>query len=106
MTKFMCICVGGDVPDEKREQNNQEWAAFMASVDETGKMVDGAPFGPSKTLTAPDTARDFDWATDSDTSGYWIVEVETIDEAIALAKDAPHFKYGGTIEVRELISMR
>jgi hypothetical protein len=37
--------------------------------------------------------------------GYYIVSADTYDGAIDLARDCPHFEYGGTIEVREVDSM-
>jgi hypothetical protein len=37
--------------------------------------------------------------------GYYIVRAEDYDRAIDLARDCPHFDYGGTIEVRELDDM-
>jgi hypothetical protein len=37
--------------------------------------------------------------------GYYIVETADYDGAIALARNCPHFDYGGTIEVRQVDTM-
>jgi hypothetical protein len=37
--------------------------------------------------------------------GYYIVAAENYDKAIDLARDCPHFEYGGTLEVREIDTM-
>lgn len=37
--------------------------------------------------------------------GYYIVSAADYDKAIDLARDCPHFEYGGTIEVREIDTM-
>ena len=37
--------------------------------------------------------------------GYYIVAAESYDRAVDLARDCPHFEYGGTIEVREIDTM-
>ena len=34
------------------------------------------------------------------TTGYFIIEAATAEEALAVAKDNPHLKYGGTIELK------
>ena len=37
--------------------------------------------------------------------GYYILTAPGYDKAVDLARDCPHFDYGGTIEVREIDSM-
>jgi hypothetical protein len=37
--------------------------------------------------------------------GYYIVAAGNYDNAVELARDCPHFQYGGTIEVREIDPM-
>ena len=36
------------------------------------------------------------------TSGYFIIETESYDEAVNIALTCPHIKYGGYIEIREI----
>ena len=37
-------------------------------------------------------------------TGYFILEAENMEEAVLLSKTAPHLKYGGRIEVREIVN--
>ena len=37
--------------------------------------------------------------------GYYIVAASNYEKAVELARDCPHFQYGGTIEVREIDPM-
>jgi hypothetical protein len=37
--------------------------------------------------------------------GYYVVEADSYDRAMDLARDCPHLEYGGTIEVREVDNM-
>ena len=37
--------------------------------------------------------------------GYYVVEAESYDRAMDLARDCPHLEYGGTIEVRQVDNM-
>ena len=101
----MFLCVGAEIPESKREENRLEWRTFMEKMMNTNKMLDGAPFGKSKTVTNPGIAREFDWTLDSDSSGYWIMELTGMDEAVDFLTDCPQFFYGGTVEIRQLIEM-
>ena len=38
--------------------------------------------------------------------GYYIVAADNYDRAVELARDCPHFEYGGTIEVRQIDTVR
>ena len=37
--------------------------------------------------------------------GYYIISASDYEKAVELARDCPHFQYGGTIEVREIDPM-
>ena len=34
--------------------------------------------------------------------GYYMIEADTYDKAVELARDCPQLEYGGTIEVRQV----
>ena len=38
-------------------------------------------------------------------SGYYIIDVDSMDEALLIAKDCPFLDIGGSIEVSEIIQM-
>ena len=105
MAKYALLFVGGRVPDERREQNEDDWMAWMAKLAEAGVLVDGAAFGGGKVLNPVEGVRPFVWEKSSKAAGYCVVRVENLDEAVKLAKDCPHLlpEYGrGSVEVREI----
>ena len=58
--------------------------AFVSGKN--GKFVTDGPFAESKEAVG----------------GYFVVDVETLDEAIAIAQSSPGLAYGGSIEVRPI----
>lgn len=58
--------------------------AFVSGKN--GKFVTDGPFAESKEAIG----------------GYLVVDVETLDEAIAIAQSSPGLAYGGSIEVRPI----
>jgi hypothetical protein len=67
-------------------------------TDESGKVMRGkapgvrvtdGPYSETKEIFA----------------GYYLVEAESYDRAMDLARDCPHLEYGGTIEVRQVDEM-
>ncbi len=57
--------------------------------DEAGRWLD--PAG-KLTVSAPD----------EHVSGYFVIRASDYDSAVAIARESPHLKYGGTIEVRAI----
>jgi hypothetical protein len=105
MAQFALLFVGGTVLDDKREQNKEDWMAWMAKLAEAKALVSGAPFGKSKIVNSRDGVKAFDWDTSSKVSGYCIVEASTIEDAVRFAKDCPQTfsDYGsGSVEVRSI----
>jgi hypothetical protein len=108
MAKYFYLCTGADTPEELREQINADWMDYMGKLAATGKLLDGAPFGPEgKTITANGSVSEFQWGREngSDSGGYWIMEAANIDEAIAVTAGCPQFKARGNVEVREIFEM-
>jgi len=101
-TSFLLLVRGeepqGAVQGEALVQEYQAWAASLASdgrlvganklMDEPGRWVSGA------------AARDP--RTQSDVSGYFVVNAASYGEAIEIARSSPHIRYGGTFEIREI----
>ena len=60
------------------------------------------PFGPSKTILQDGSV--VDGATDP-AAGFTVLQAESMEAAIALAKPCPHISAGGSIEVVEGLNM-
>ncbi len=77
------------------------WKAWSAGLG--AAVVDpGLPVGPSKTITATDVVDD---GGSNPVSGITIIQAETMDEAIVMAKGCPHLSGSGTIEIAEAMDM-
>lgn len=78
-----------------------KWQAWSASLGDA--MVDpGMPVGASKTVSAEGIADD---GGSNPLSGVTIVQADTMEEALDMAKSCPHVELGGTIEVAQAMDM-
>lgn len=103
MPKFLLIYHGK--PDiqspEDGAKHMQAWKAWSAGMGDA--VVDpGLPVGASKTITA-DGVEDHGGANPA--SGMTVLQANSMDEAIALAKDCPHLSGTGTIEIAEALDL-
>lgn len=103
MPKFLLIYHGK--PDlQSREdgaKHMQAWKAWNLGMG--AAVVDpGLPVGPSKTITATGVE---DHGGSNPASGITILQAETMEDAITLAKDCPHLSGTGTIEIAEAMDL-
>jgi hypothetical protein len=77
------------------------WKAWSAGISEA--VVDpGLPVGLSKTITANGVE---DNGGANPASGMTVLQANSMDEAIALAKGCPHLSGTGTIEIAEALDL-
>ena len=89
----------GDTP-EAQQKTMDAWMAWFASLG--ADIVDqGAPFGPSATITANGYAE----GGASSLTGYTIIGAESLAAAGEKAQGCPVLTSGGTIEVYEAMPM-
>ena len=103
MPKYLLIYHGK--PDiQSPEDGVRHMAAWKAWSSGLGAAVvdPGLPVGPSKTIT-PNGVED--GGGPNPASGMTVLQANTIDDAIALAKDCPHLSGTGTIEIAEAMEM-
>jgi hypothetical protein len=102
MTKYVIAYHGGrkfETPQDGAAYMAR-WKSWMGSVGEA--MVDpGMPLGAGKLIDAAGvTDRGADLLT-----GFSIVTAESLEAAVALARQCPHLDHG-TIEVAEIMEMK
>jgi hypothetical protein len=103
MPKFLLIYHGK--PDlQSREDGARHMAAWKAwSAGMGAAVVDpGLPVGPSKTITQNGVE---DNGGPNPVSGMTVLQAETMEDAIALAKGCPHLSGTGTIEIAEAMEL-
>lgn len=110
MEKFMLIFEGGmpGTPSpEEMQASMAKWMAWIGKLSEAGKYVSGEPLMPSgKVLTAVNTVTDGPYAEGKEIiGGYFIINADSYDEAIALCSDYPDFDQGGKIHVRQIMKI-
>lgn len=76
----------------------EEYSEWMESTMEKGVKIDGQELAVNAVKVS---SRGTDVPDGSDrVTGYFILEANSMDEAVAVARANPHIKYGGTIEVK------
>lgn len=102
MAKFIFAYHGGKAPESPEEgaEVMAKWNAWLGGLGDA--VVDGGnPAGPSKTVSASGVSDD---GGANPISGYSLVQADSIDQAIEMAKGCPIMDHG-TVEVAEAMDM-
>ena len=102
MAKFLLNYHGGKLGESPAEQAKimEAWNTWFGQLGSA--LVDGGnPVGATKTVTAHGVS---DGATGAST-GYSIIEVNSIDEAVKASQMCPVLTGGGTVEVGQLLEI-
>ncbi len=86
------------VPAEPKEMF-YEYKNWMESTFERGVKITGQELKDEAVLVNQDGQSEV--KNHERTTGYFILEAKTLGEAIKVAQENPHIKYGGTIEVKQ-----
>ncbi|MDQ1087139.1 YciI family protein [Siphonobacter sp. SORGH_AS_1065] len=110
MKEFALIFRLNDIADFKPSpEQMQERMNWLASIAAQNKLVDKGntllPLpGSAKVVRADHVVTDGPYTEIKEfISGYIVLKAETIDEAVAISKENPIFKIGGSIEIREVL---
>jgi hypothetical protein len=79
----------------------EEYAAWMENTFARGVKITGQELVNEAVLVRqgePNESQDGE--TEIRTTGYFILEASSLEEAIAVAEENPHVKYGGIVEVK------
>ena len=102
MPKFIFAYHGGKMPETEEEGARvmQAWQDWYATLG--GAVADGgAPCGPSKTVSSGGVADD---GGANPLSGYTLVNADSMEAAVEMAKGCPILEHG-TVEVAEALPM-
>lgn len=103
MAQYIIVYIGGNQPASE-EEGKQHMARYKAWLEGLGDAVlsPATPFGNTRTIGADRSVAE---GSSAGISGYTTVQAESIDAAVAIARDCPFLDLGGTLEVAELMSM-
>jgi hypothetical protein len=103
MPQYIIVYLGGDQPSSPEEGQQHfsrymEWLSSLgdSAVSPANPLKDTSTVNPDGSVTAGGT---------STMSGYTIVEADSIEAALSMAKACPFLEIGGSLEVSELVEM-
>ena len=103
MPQYIITYLGGDQPSspEEGQQHFVKYKEWLSSLGDSA-VSPANPFKNTSTVNSDGTV--FSGSTTS-MSGYTIIEADSIDTALEIAKACPFLDIGGSLEVSELMQM-
>lgn len=109
MASFMFLIKGGDpdseVSAEEMQQIIQKYVDWSNKLQEKGKLQAGEKLADGGRILSGKGGQVVDGPfteTKETIGGYFQVEAESYDEAVAMARECPVFERNGTVEVRQI----
>src|SRR3977135_3081850 len=103
VAKFLFLMIGlsgqPNAGDAQTEAYKQKWGAYMASLAQRGALEAGAPLDQTAKAVSSRSVSDAPLSA-PDVYGYMVVNTDSLDDAIAIARQAPHMALGGSNPVR------
>ena len=103
MPQYVIVYLGGDQPSSP-EEGKQHLSTYMDWLSSLGDSAvsPANPLKDTSTVNADGTVTSGGTTT---MSGYTIIEVESMETALSIAKACPFLDIGGSLEVSELMQM-
>ena len=103
MTQYIIVYIGGDKPSSP-EEGRQHFSKYMdwlsslgnAAVSPANPLKDTHTVNPDGTVTG---------GGKTTMSGYTIIEADSLESALSIAKGCPFLDINGSLEVSELVEM-
>jgi len=107
-SQYMLIFRGNDwhkgLSPEQMQKIASDWMAWFKRLADQGKAIAGNPLEPKGKLVSGKNGRvvaDGPFAESKEAiGGYFLLQVKSFDEALAIAKDCPGLPHGAVVEVR------
>ncbi|HEX9096847.1 MAG TPA: hypothetical protein VF990_12190 [Candidatus Dormibacteraeota bacterium] len=108
MAKFLFLMLGlpgqPDAGDEQTQAYSRKWGTYMGSLAQRGALESGAPLQAIAKTVSSASVSGAELGT-PDVYGYMVVNADSLDDAIAIAREAPHMALGGATIVRPCIEL-
>lgn len=101
MAQYVFVYLGGDQPANPQEaqQHFEKYAQWLTSLGES-VVVPTIPLKDTHTIGANGS---IGRGGSSAMSGFSIVQADSMDEALTMAKECPFLEIGGSLEVSEMM---
>lgn len=103
MSQYIITYLGGDRPSSP-EEGKEHMSKYMDWLSSLGDSA-VSPANPLKDTNTVNSDGSVTPGGKTTMSGYTIVEVDSMDAALSIAKTCPFLDIGGTLEVSELMKM-
>ena len=103
MPKFMLTYLGGDQPSSP-EEGQKHFAKYKEWLGSLGDAI-VSPANPLKGTCIVDPNGNVSQGGQTNMSGFTVVEADTIEAVLDMAKSCPFLEINGTLEVSEMIEM-
>ncbi len=103
MSQYIIVYLGGDQPSSP-EEGKRHMSKYMDWLSSLGDSA-VSPANPLKNTSTVNSDGTVTTGGTTTMSGYTVIEVDSFDEALSVAKECPFLDIGGSLEVSELIKM-
>ncbi|MBT8433043.1 MAG: YciI family protein [Gammaproteobacteria bacterium] len=103
MTQYLIVYLGGDQPSSP-EEGRQHFSKYMEWLSSLGDSAI-SPANPLKNTSTINTDGTVTTGGATKMSGYTIIEADSMEAALTIAKACPFLEIGGSLEVSELAEM-
>ena len=103
MPQYMITYLGGDKPSnpEEGKKNMSKYMDWLASLGDSAV----SPANPLKDTTTVNSDGTVTTGGTTTMSGFTIIEADSMEAALSIAKGCPFLDIGGSLEVSELAEM-
>ena len=103
MSQYVIVYLGGDQPSDP-EEGRQHFSRYMDWLSSLGEAA-VSPANPLKNTSTVNPDSTVSTGGNSTMSGYTIIEADSMETALEIAKACPFLDIGGSLEVSELVEM-
>ena len=103
MKRYIIVYFGGTHPTTA-EEGKKQFKKYRQWLADLGDTVE-SPANPVKNSNTIHPDGSVSSGSITEMSGYTIIKEDTLEKALAKAKDCPFLEIGGTLEVSELVEM-
>jgi len=103
MPQYVITYLGGNQPSSP-EEGKKQMSKYMEWISSLGEKA-VSPMNPFKNTSTVNSDGTVTTGSKTSMSGYTIINANSLEEAVSVAKTCPFLEIGGSLEVSELMQM-